>query len=139
MWYNGRHNVDKFADTVDRTVEGLKDVTFDTIVFRGFSGAVVGSVVAYRLGRDWALVRKEGESTHSDRKIEGTVGARYVIVDDFISSGDTVKKTIAAVDAQYDAKCVGVYCYDKMWLNGCTNHETRERIEGYVGVKVLNW
>jgi adenine/guanine phosphoribosyltransferase-like PRPP-binding protein len=139
MFYNTSINAKTFAAVVDATVKALKAVDFDTIVFRGFSGAVVGPVVAYQLGKDWALVRKEGESSHSSRCIEGTVGARYVVIDDFMESGQTINKSVEVVAGAFESKCVGVYFYDSAWVNGCKAAETREFFAKRVGVPILNF
>ncbi len=62
-----------FAAIVNKAVADLKDVQFRTIVFRGFSGALVGPAVAVQLGKPWALVRKKGDKCHSRKRTEGKV------------------------------------------------------------------
>ena len=108
MYVSQLHDPDIFADIVEKAVQCLQNIAFDTIVFRGFSGAVVGPTVALRLGIPWVLVRKTGDNTHSSRMIEGNVTGDYIIIDDFIDTGDTIDKIINACGS----KCVGVYLYD---------------------------
>ena len=135
MYQTKFHNPTVFADLVRCAVRRLKTVKFDTIVFRGFSGAIVGPVVALRLRKPWALVRKPGDSSHSDRYVEGDVSGDYVIIDDFVSTGDTVKHIISKCP---DGRCVGVYFYDHKWA--CMiRSKTRKEFAGCVGVKILNW
>jgi adenine/guanine phosphoribosyltransferase-like PRPP-binding protein len=106
----------KFAAIVDRTCKALSSLTFDTIVFRGFSGALVGPLVALQLGKRMALVRKQGDAAHSDQIVEGAIDGKYIILDDFIDTGETVRKIVMAVKIDpykhtTSAECVGVY----MW------------------------
>jgi hypothetical protein len=88
---------------VNYTIEALqphKD-NFDTIAVRGVSGVLVGSAVAIALNKHLIVVRKEEDDSHSGVTCEGHLTARrYVIVDDFISSGRTVK-TIATEIARW--------------------------------------
>jgi orotate phosphoribosyltransferase len=76
---------------VNRAVRELKkaDVDFDTIAFRGVSGALFGPPLAVRMNKSMLVVRKE--SSHSVYPIEGNKATqKYIIVDDFVSSGATV-------------------------------------------------
>jgi len=85
---------------------------FDAIAFRGLSGALLAPIVALQMGKTLIAVRK-GESTHSSRDVEGDYGARrYVIIDDIVSSGDTVRAIIADIKTENpEAYCIGVYQY----------------------------
>ena len=97
---------------VKDVIEALRPIEFDAIAFRGLSGALVAPIVAYELDKTLLAVRK-GESNHSGHLVEGDYNARrYVIIDDIISSGDTVSAIHAAVAALVPgAKCVGVIRY----------------------------
>lgn len=85
----------------------LEDYDFDTIAFRGMSGALIAPILALNLQKELILVRKPDDDTHSWYKVEGNKSAnRYVIVDDFESSGHTKRTIIEAVrgfapDANY--------------------------------------
>ena len=74
------------------------------------SGAFVGPIMSVRMGKNMILVRKEKDDTHSSYGVEGYKKAqRYVIVDDFISSGltkDTIIDEISRFAAQ--AECIGL-------------------------------
>lgn len=91
---------DQIDEAVDDCEKVLKTKRFDTIVFRGVSGMLVGPIVAHRLRKEVIVVRKSTtDYTHSHREAEGHVGAkRYIVLDDFISSGQTVKTIIKAVE-----------------------------------------
>lgn len=85
----------------------LEDYEFDTIAFRGMSGALIAPILALNLQKELILVRKPADDSHSWFKVEGNKDAqRYVIVDDFESSGKTKRTIIEAVrtfapDANY--------------------------------------
>jgi adenine/guanine phosphoribosyltransferase-like PRPP-binding protein len=70
-----------------------KRISFKAIAFRGVSGALFGPCLAAEMKRGLIVVRKslgDEESTHSGHKVEGMICDKYIIVDDFISSGNTV-------------------------------------------------
>lgn len=86
---------------------------FDFIAVRGISGVLLGSIMADRLNKKIAIVRKGGDDTHSHEKIEcrpNCVDTKFAIVDDFISSGTTVNTIIDAISGAYRAKCVCIFC-----------------------------
>lgn len=71
-------------------------IDFDAVVYSGQSGALFGPILAYKTGTYPLFVRKPGElkGTHSNIVVEGEVHNinRYIIVDDFMDSGATVKR-----------------------------------------------
>ncbi len=89
---------------------------FDTVVFRGMSGALMAPGVARKMGKELVMVRKD-DGNHSGMRVEGFKSPkRYIIVDDFVCTGATVKAIYAALKdsvmtEQRAAKCVGVVCY----------------------------
>jgi adenine/guanine phosphoribosyltransferase-like PRPP-binding protein len=102
-------------------------VEFDTIAFSGCSGTMFGPILALHLNKEMILVRKEqdcpsnnkrirklqGHINHSQRRVEGyTECKRYIIVDDQVSMGDTVKRMAKEIRAfAPEAQCVAVYQY----------------------------
>lgn len=97
----------------------LSGLDFDTIVACGLSGALVAPAVAARLDKQLVFVRK-GESSHGHQvEIEGVgdVG-NYVIVDDLVEYGKTVKRIRQALDGEtkYGGRLVGVYFYNQSYL-----------------------
>lgn len=78
--------------------ENLSSYDFDTIAFRGMSGALSAPVVATALGKSLVLVRKPGDSRHSCFNVEGdTAAKRYIVIDDSVSSGTTLATIIRAM------------------------------------------
>ena len=94
--------------------KGHFDRTFDAIAITGISGALFGIPLAYALGKELMIVRKQ-EKRHSGRierggYVVGVNNARtYLIVDDFTESGTTLKRLARAIKKDNpSAKCVGV-------------------------------
>lgn len=69
----------------------------DTLVGRGLSGTLVVPRLADALGLAWLIVRKPEDDSHSDEDAEGHIGRKWLFVDDFLSSGNTMRLTISAV------------------------------------------
>lgn len=83
------------------------------IAARGNSGIPLASIIAHKLQLPLIAVRKN-ESRHDTRTMTGYVGeGTYVIVDDLISSGETIRAILDTVK-QNSAKltCVGIFLYD---------------------------
>lgn len=79
-------------------VKAARRRDFDTIVGTGLSGSLVVPALARKLGKHWAVVRKPGVSSHSGERVcEGTLGERWLFVDDFVSSGATLERVKAAI------------------------------------------
>jgi orotate phosphoribosyltransferase len=67
----------------------LQGVDYDTLIGTGLSGALVLPMLARGLGKEFAVVRK-ADNSHSGIKVEGSLGERWVFVDDLIASGATL-------------------------------------------------
>jgi phosphoribosylpyrophosphate synthetase len=96
-------------DTIRRTVRCIKaNVLWNdaSIVVTGLSGMLIGIPVADALGRPLAIVRKN-RGLH--RSIEGSIASKYIIVDDLIETGDTVKRITNTISTC--AVCVGIVLY----------------------------
>jgi len=95
----------------------LADVDFDTIVGTGFSGGVVIPTLALALGKRFVLIRKEGDdSHHGPGRLIGSLGERWVFVDDFVSTGSTRARVIEKVECgamleDHQTTHVGDYMY----------------------------
>ncbi len=111
-----------FPRTVNQTVaeaERLKAAhDFDTIAFCGMSGAAMAFLLSHQLRVPLLCVRKKNESSHyrsqmSSTLIEGNLDCqRYLLLDDFISSGDTVNHIIDSISKEVPgAKCVAMLMY----------------------------
>ena len=112
--------LESIEEAVTDCKKGLEGIDFDTIAFRGMSGALVAPIVARDLKKEIILVRKTGEDNHSGYSLEGHVGAKkYVILDDFVSTGRTVREIIKQVkDCTETAELVGgvFYNHGNTWM-----------------------
>jgi orotate phosphoribosyltransferase len=110
-----RQKVSRRIITLLRSMEKRNDIQFDAIAARGLSGFLFAPIVAMALNKTLLMVRK-GERCHSGHTVEGDYGARnYIIIDDFISSGNTISATIDAVAEEVPtARCVGMVHYSRM-------------------------
>lgn len=103
------------TSTINWVTRQLAHIDCDAIVFCGVSGALVAPTVAHLTGKSIIVVRKESELCHSSMKIESsnTRCSKYVIVDDFIATGTTVRFIIEQMlKAPFSkSKCVGIITY----------------------------
>jgi adenine/guanine phosphoribosyltransferase-like PRPP-binding protein len=84
---NLRQITENVIETVAKFANG-----FEAIAFRGVSGSLVAPAVAMALGKNLIVVRKSIKDSHADYLVEGhTKAQKYIIIDDIISSGKTIK------------------------------------------------
>jgi orotate phosphoribosyltransferase len=116
--------------TINRVVRHLKPrlAEFDAIAVCGVSGLLVGPSISDKLGKPLIVVRKmDDSSTHSTLKVEGSLLGRYLILDDLICSGNTVRHIVKAIQGHNEfAVCVGIYTFAEYVFptlsNGAKNH-----------------
>lgn len=85
---------------------------FDSIVCCGISGLMVVPQIAEILNKHIVVIRKADERCYSDFPMEGVTPFRYVIVDDLVCSGATIKHIRNTIYEDCPkATCIGVYCY----------------------------
>ena len=102
---------------IETAQERLADEDFDTMVGTGFSGGIVIPALALAMGKKFVLIRKETDDSHHGKgRLLGQLGARWIFVDDFVSSGKTRRRVIdkvtdAAEDSRMTTEFVGEYMY----------------------------
>lgn len=120
-------NLGKLVDKVHKDLINIDcKHHFDIIAFSGNSGAGVCYPLSAIYSWDILCVRKEHESSHGCI-LEGPnkETKSYIIVDDLIASGETVKRIRDTIDtyrlSEDRITYIGVYTYS----NGCftVNHE----------------
>lgn len=77
------------ADLIDSAKAQLSGIKYDTMIGTGLSGSLVIPTLANALGVNWAIIRKDSESSHAGDVFEGTIGDNWIFVDDFMSTGTT--------------------------------------------------
>jgi adenine/guanine phosphoribosyltransferase-like PRPP-binding protein len=114
-------------EIVDRCVEAIHqkiNQRFEAIAFRGLSGALIAPAVAYKLGKPLLPVRK-GEDTHSSHYTEwGSDHRSFIILDDFISGGGTIRAILDSLEVD-GAECRGIV----LW-NSDGEHQRRPQHHG---------
>lgn len=111
---------DNFSYTVDKATKIIskfrKRMPFEAIAFTGSSGAALAYPLSYKLKIPLIHIRKSIRDNHYGSKLEGLNDcASYIIVDDFINSGRTIKKIISEINkgnAYKKSECVGIYLFD---------------------------
>lgn len=106
-------------DVIEKAKKDLAEVDFDTLVGTGFSGGIVIPALALAMGKQFVLIRKETDDSHHGKgRMLGNLAARWIFVDDFISSGRTrnrvIEKVTEALDdalEPHDSTMVGQYMY----------------------------
>lgn len=105
------------SEVIETAQDRLKNVDFDTMVGTGFSGGVVIPALALAMGKKFVLIRKDTDDSHHGKgQLLGQLGARWIFVDDFVSSGRTRDRVIskievAAEDTSASTEMVGQYMY----------------------------
>lgn len=101
------------------------NITYDTLVGTGLSGSLVVPRVAEALGLDWMIVRKSGDGSHSNQPAEGSLGARWLFVDDCTDSGNTYKRVYRVIEElaavrSHVTEHVGAYMYQGDYYENST-------------------
>lgn len=121
---------DAFADldTLTSNAETqLKSIKFDSMVAIGLSGMLVLPVLARHFNVPFLALRKQSEHCHDRYGIgqygRGTLGKRWILVDDFVASGKTIQTARNIVDdalatTGFHTTYVGTYCYGAYGLPG---------------------
>lgn len=107
--------LDRFLDTmqlceiIKLAVKKLHGKQFEAFAFRGMSGALLAPPLALKMKKTLIMVRKPGQC-HTDRTVEGDAAAeRYIIVDDFVSTGETIRTIVEEVTKAFPrATCIGL-------------------------------
>ncbi len=91
-----------YVKLINKTIKKItlikKKNNFDAIAFSGSSGAAIAYPISYLLKLPLIHVRKD-KSHYGNSKVEGCINSnKYIIIDDFISSGATIKRIIKTID-----------------------------------------
>jgi orotate phosphoribosyltransferase len=119
---------DRLCNKTARSLTRLRPrLGFDAIAFMGMSGCILAPPVARQLKLRMIAVRPVGNSshTHSVHVVEAPDGCeKYVILDDFIESGDTVKRIVRETKKELPyAKPVGILLHEAGNSRGFTGDE----------------
>lgn len=104
---------------LERAKKRLCRIKYDAIAVSGCSGTLVAGAFSIALQKPIILVRKRPEISHSGELVEAGGSFlyrrkpfRYIIVDDFVDSGDTIRRIKDAIKMKCKkAVFAGVYPY----------------------------
>lgn len=84
------------------------------LVVTGISGMAIGVPLAFQLNLEFCVVRKKGDSDNASHRIEGYIPiGEFLILDDLVSSGNTIKRITDAIKGvSPDARCIGIILYN---------------------------
>ena len=112
--------------------------SFDSIACCGVSGLMVVPQIAELLNKHIIVVRK-GEKCYSEFRTEGVAPFRYIILDDLICSGGTVKHIKRVLKEEYSrSQCMGIYCYLPNETAYRADEEGSKLCKRDLGVPLLN-
>lgn len=97
------HNLSVIVEHMTKKIEKAK-LDFDYIACRGVSGLMVASPLAIRLNKGIIVIRK-GESCHGcqmEASPQPKTNSHYIILDDFFSSGNTLKEIMKGIDKYWN-------------------------------------
>lgn len=110
IWTKPDELVQRFQSKME-----INNVEYDTLIGRGVSGALAVPLFARAAHTQYGIVRKD-EGSHSSRTVEGTIGKRWIFVDDLIDSGETFLETAKKMasfskNVDWSTQLVGAYLY----------------------------
>lgn len=111
---------DKLIKNAEVNLRGLK-VEFDSMVAIGLSGYLVLPLLARHFDVPFLALRKQSENCHDSYGIgkygRGSIGHKWLLVDDFVCTGKTMRNAISLVKQgleysdNFTTEFVGTYCY----------------------------
>jgi hypoxanthine phosphoribosyltransferase len=112
-------NPDTLIANAETQLLGL-DIEFDSMVGIGMSGMLVLPLLARHFDVPFLALRKPGESSHMRYAIaHGTIGKKWILIDDFVETGATVALARSLVTKATEGRFVttyqGTYCYGKLF------------------------
>lgn len=125
----------KLGEVIEEAQKRLDGVDFDTIVGTGFSGGIVIPSLALAMGKKFVLIRKETDDSHHGKgRLCGDLGQRWIFVDDFVSSGRTLRRVIgkvgqACAEERVSTTMVGRYMYQN--YNGFEHFQSNWAVSGW--------
>ncbi len=132
---------DAFKDAMDKIINIAKKYDFDIVVAPESRGFILGTPIAYVLGKAFAPIRKKGKLPYKTIDIEYKLeygsnileihadavkpGQKVLVVDDLLATGGTTSANVALVE-KLGAEVVGIVCMVELsYLNG------REKLKDY--------
>jgi adenine phosphoribosyltransferase len=125
---------DAFKQAMDEIIEMARKYDFDVVVAPESRGFILGTPIAYELGKAFAPIRKKGKLPYKTIDIEYKLeygsnileihadavkpGQKVLVVDDLLATGGTTSANVALVE-KLGGEVVGIVCMVELsYLNG---------------------
>lgn len=140
MEMNPRTMAVRLQDATIKLGERIEELKPDALAYCGHSGAAFAFIAGVFHQLPIINVRKDGEEshgTHIDSNSTKPIRS-YIIVDDFICSGSTVKHIVRSINEAADKydnarpDCLGIFLYSTSWSPGRLVHVDDECYEVFV-------
>ena len=132
---------DVFKDAMDKIIGMARKYDFDIVVAPESRGFILGTPIAYALGKAFAPIRKKGKLPYKTIDIEYKLeygssileihadavkpGQKVLVVDDLLATGGTTSANVKLVE-KLGGIVVGIVCMVELsYLNG------REKLKNY--------
>lgn len=88
------------------------------LALTGISGMLIGIPAADACDKQFCIIRKDADlkgESHAAFLVEGHILEKYVIIDDWINTGKTIKRIMKEVENVLPySECVGIILYDSL-------------------------
>ncbi len=132
---------DAFKEAMDKIIAIAEKYDFDIVVAPESRGFILGTPIAYHLGKGFAPIRKKGKLPYKTIDIEYKLeygsnileihadavkpGQKVLVVDDLLATGGTTSANVALVE-KLGGEVVGIVCMVELsYLNG------RDKLKDY--------
>lgn len=122
---------------IDNIIDAIKRWDFDVIVCRGISGIAMSAIIGHIMQKPVWIVRKETDrvNAHSLAHVEYpderyNISSRYIIIDDCVDDGDTVRAIINQINEHRDGKhdVVGLVLYQHFATGTAEEENVRDTV-----------
>ncbi len=93
-------------------------IEFDVVACCGTSGLIIAPILAHHFNKKLLVVQKTNQHRHTSDHLDGFIGGqKYIIVDDFIDSGATIRRIVRKVKKYQEGanvvppQLVSIFCY----------------------------
>jgi len=126
------YNIEKYKKSIKLVTKKVKELKkeycFDSIAFRGSSGAAYAYPLSVSLSLNLMHVRTS--RGHFNGSFEGVIGSKsYIFIDDFMETGNTFKKTIESISKYTSSELVGIIMYNQCSEDFCLSKVSQDFID----------
>ncbi len=140
---------DAFKEAMDRIIDAAKKYDFDVVVAPESRGFILGTPIAYEMGKSFVPIRKKGKLPFDTIQYEYDLeygsnvleihadaikpGQKVLVVDDLLATGGTTLSNIKLVEKLGGEVSAIIYLIELDYLNG------REKLGNYNVESMVNF